>query len=218
MSDIGALKSDNSTQKVAKLGRKLPSFALHSTSAITKLKLNQSQSYWELENENIEITEPAVYWLYRENNQVKNRTNPFIERIQTNLLAVSSFSAEISNQVVNTGSVALVNNYLNEIRSLYILINTVEILQYVNEKKHLISILIEAQEKIKNVFNNDKNVLRVAYDPEIIGWKKLIIDIHTNLDVDEAFDKLKLLDNLWWLDISLKFGNDLEINISFDEI
>lgn len=96
--------------------------------------------------------------------------------------------------------------------------HTVEILQYLNEKKHLISILIEAHEKIKNIFNNDKNVLRVVYDPEIIGWKKLIIEIHTNLDVDEAFDKLKVLDNLWWLDISFKFANDLEINISFDEI
>ncbi|MBD2346256.1 hypothetical protein [Anabaena subtropica] len=217
MPSIGSL-NDNSTQEVAELKTKFPSLASPSTSATNKLKFNPSQSYEELENENIEIAKWASYWLCKENSKVKNRTNPFIERIQTNFLVVSSFSAEISNQVINTGSVALVNNFLNEIRSLYILSHTVEILQYLNEKKHLISILIEAHEKIKNIFNNEKNVLRVVYDPEIIGWKKLIIEIHTNLDVDEAFDKLKALDNLWWLDISFKFGNDLEINISFDEI
>ncbi|YAF94052.1 MAG: hypothetical protein AB3A66_15655 [Nodularia sp. CChRGM 3473] len=216
MPDISAVKFDNIAQNLAELGRKSSSFASSSASATNKLKLNTSHSYCELEN--IEIAGLAAYWLYKENNHVKNRTNPFIERIQTNLLTVSSFSAEISNQVINTGFFALVNNFINKIRSLYILNHPVDIWQYLNEKKHLIYLLIEAHEQINNIFNNNKIVLRVAYDPEIIGWKKLIIDIHTNLDVDEAFDKLKILDNIWWLDIYFKFGNDLEINISFDEI
>jgi hypothetical protein len=106
--------------------------------------------------------------------------------------------------------ITLVSVLQNEVRNVG--------LKYLHEKTNLIHLLIEAHEQIKNIFKNEKNVLRVAYDPEIIGWQKLIIDIHTNLDVDEAFDKLKMLDNIWWLDVSFKFGNDLEINISFDEI
>ena len=132
----------------------------------------------------------------RNKNQNEHRTNPSIKSIQTNLLAGSYFSTDISNHVINNSSVALLNNFFSEIKNLYTLIHQGEIFKYLHEKTNLIHLLIEAHEQIKNIFNNEKNVLRFAYDPEIIGWQKLIIDIHTNLDVDEAFDKLKMLDNI----------------------
>ncbi|MBW4631699.1 MAG: hypothetical protein KME30_07290 [Iphinoe sp. HA4291-MV1] len=110
----------------------------------------------------------------------------------------------------------LKNKFL--IEAIYSLKNPVEVLKYLNEKKYLISVLIEAHEKIRKIFANEKLVLKVLYDPENVGWKNLIIAIHTNLDVDEAFDKLKILDKVWWLDVSFIFGNDLDINIEFDEV
>lgn len=78
--------------------------------------------------------------------------------------------------------------------------------------------MLIAYRKIREFFPDEKLELKIIYDPEIVGWKKLIIDIHTLLDVDEVFDKLKLLDSIWWLDNSHLFGNDLDININFHEI
>jgi hypothetical protein len=101
---------------------------------------------------------------------------------------------------------------------LYIFNNSVEIIKYLNEKRYLISLLLDAHQKIKGVFPSERLGLRIIYDPEITGWIRLIIDIHTLLDVDEAFEKLKILDNVWWLDISFLVGNDLDININFDEV
>lgn len=40
-----------------------------------------------------------------------------------------------------------------------------------------------------------------------------MITIHTQLDVDQAFDRLKQLDNDWWLDIFAHVGNKLNIHI-----
>ncbi|NEP42491.1 MAG: hypothetical protein F6K35_26040 [Okeania sp. SIO2H7] len=47
---------------------------------------------------------------------------------------------------------------------------------------------------------------------------ELIIAIHTDLDGNEAYEKMKLLDYSWWLDASEIVGNDLEIHIDFNEI
>lgn len=222
MTNNGTFEIDNRRNKLKTLERNVQSHFSLGLSTNNKLKLNPSPIYWDIEIETVndEIVELAACLLYREKNQNEHRTNPSIESIQTNLLAGSYFSTDISNHLIHNSSVALLSNFnfFSEIKSLYTLIHPGEILKYLHEKTNLIHLLIEAHEQIKNIFNNEKNVLRVAYDPEIIGWQKLIIDIHTNLDVDEAFDKLKMLDNIWWLDVSFKFGNDLEINISFDEI
>ncbi|MBO1066423.1 MULTISPECIES: hypothetical protein [Nostocales] len=215
MTNNGNFHIDNRRNKLKALERNVHSHFSLGLSTNNKLKLNPSPIYWDIENETVEL---AACLLYRDKNQNEHRTNPSIESIQTNLLAGSYFSTDISNHVINNSSVPLLNNFFSEIKNLYTLIHPGEILKYLHEKTNLIHLLIEAHEQIKNIFNNEKSVLRVAYDPEIIGWQKLIIDIHTNLDVDEAFDKLKMLDNSWWLDVSFKFGNDLEINISFDEI
>jgi hypothetical protein len=51
-----------------------------------------------------------------------------------------------------------------------------------------------------------------------VGWRKLVIDIHTKLEEYEAFNKIKILDNNWWLDIVSTRGNHLNINIEFDEV
>ena len=217
MTNNGTFQIDNRRNKLKALERNVQSHFSLGLSTNNKLKLNPSPIYWDIENETVEL---AACLLYRDKNQNGHRTNPSIESIQTNLLAGSYFSTDISNHIINNSSFALLSNFnfFSEIKSLYTLIHPVEILKYLHEKTNLIHLLIEAHEQIKNIFKNEKNVLRVAYYPEIIGWQKLIIDIHTNLDVDEAFDKLKMLDNIWWLDVSFKFGNDLEINISFDEI
>jgi hypothetical protein len=106
----------------------------------------------------------------------------------------------------------------NLLKDKYILSNSHEVLQYLQLKRELIPILLEAERQIRKIFIDEKLALKFIYDPEIMNWKKLIVAIHTNLDADDAFDKLKLLDHGWWLDTSCPVSSDLDIHIDFDEI
>lgn len=123
-----------------------------------------------------------------------------------------------SSTVVNQDFVSLFNNFMNTIQDQYILENDDEIWEYLEQKKELIPTLLEAEKQIRKFFLDEKLSLKIIYDPEIVNWKQLMIFIHTKLDVDKAFDKLKLLDHNWWLDVYYNVGNDLEIHIDFDEI
>ncbi|RUT08909.1 hypothetical protein DSM106972_009620 [Dulcicalothrix desertica PCC 7102] len=104
------------------------------------------------------------------------------------------------------------------LEKIYSFSNEADIVHYLDENSNLEYLLIEAHDKIKQVFPEERLSLRVAFDPEIVGWRKLVIDIHTKLDADEAFNKIKILDNNWWLDIVSTKANDLNINIEFDEV
>ncbi|MDJ0616065.1 MAG: hypothetical protein QNJ63_04815 [Calothrix sp. MO_192.B10] len=172
--------------------------------------------------EDIELAEFIISMAVLENNARQLYTNPVWQRININLLSSPYLTAEISNPVVNRidyiSIIDLINNLINRLQSLYIFSNSIEIIKYLSDKKYLIYFLLDANKKIKEVFPDEKLKLIIIYDPEITGWRKLIIDIHTLLDVDEAFDRLKMLDNSWWLDVSYTVGNDLNININFDEI
>ncbi|MBE9171359.1 hypothetical protein IQ238_28990 [Pleurocapsales cyanobacterium LEGE 06147] len=208
------------TQKITRLESNLSSFASSSKYTLDKKRLLNNY----LTQKNIEYIEFADFMTSMailENNARQFYTNPVWQQIKINFLQFSSLPAEISNQVINilnSSRIHLVNNLINRLTSLYIFNNLVEIIEYLSEKKYLISLLLEANQRIKEVFPTEKLKLRIIYDPEITGWRKLVIDIHTLLDVDEAFDKLKTLDNIWWLDVSSLVGNDLDININFDEV
>ncbi|KYC36848.1 hypothetical protein WA1_45135 [Scytonema hofmannii PCC 7110] len=104
------------------------------------------------------------------------------------------------------------------LESLYKVKYQAEVLEYLLDKSYLTSFLLTAYEKIREIFTNEELILNISFDPEIIGWKKLTLAIHTNLETDEAYDKLKILDNSWWIDASSIVGNDLDIYITFNEI
>lgn len=104
------------------------------------------------------------------------------------------------------------------LEKIYTYSNKPDIVHYLDENSNLEYLLLEAHDKIKEVFPEERLSLRVASDPEIVGWRRLVIDIHTKLDADEAFDKLNILDNDWWLDTVATISNDLDINIEFDEV
>ena len=125
-----------------------------------------------------------------------------------------SLDLETSNRVSLDFNAVLSNLFKDK----YILFDSNKILQYLQSKRELIPFLLEAERQIRKVFISEKLVLKFIYDPEIINWTKLIVAIHTNLDANEAFDKLKLLDHSWWLEASYSINNDLDIHIDFDEI
>ncbi|BAZ14627.1 hypothetical protein NIES4071_64710 [Calothrix sp. NIES-4071] len=107
---------------------------------------------------------------------------------------------------------------LSLLEKIYTFSNEPDVVNYLDKNSNLEYLLLEAHDKIKQVFPEERLSLKVAFDPEIVGWRKLVIDIHTKLDADEAFNKIKILDNNWWLDKVATTGNDLDINIEFDEV
>jgi hypothetical protein len=183
-----------------------------------RIKINISNQYSKIVNS--EETNPAYYLssiINREPNNQQIYTNQFWTRLK--FLPESSLSLkEVSNTLVNQEFVSLLNNFINKIRDNYIIQNQNEILDYLSQKRELIATLLKAKKEIRKIFLNEKLTLKVICDPEIANWKQLVIFIHTKLNADEAFNKLKLLDHNWWLDASYDIGNDLEIHIDFDEI
>jgi len=107
---------------------------------------------------------------------------------------------------------------IERLKERYIFSQPLEVLKKLYNNPKLADFLWDAYEKIKEVFVSEKLELKILYDPEIVGWEQLTIAIHTDLDGDEAYEKIKLLDRSWWLDASQIVDNELGINIDFNEI
>lgn len=184
----------------------------------TTKKIRFSRQYFELEPQNLtnlELIEYLAANILLDKDERKFYTNSVWAKIQTQFLT-QTYSIEISNPSVRSFS-SLVNNFINRLPDKYKLRNPVEVVKYLNEKRYLVFWLLQAYQKIREVFTNEELALIVIFDPEITGWKRLLIAIQTNIDADEAFEKIKILDNNWWLKASSEIGNDLDINIEFNE-
>lgn len=101
------------------------------------------------------------------------------------------------------------SSQIKEIRNKYIMGNEIQIVEYLSKNQALIPILIEAEQKIKNVFIDGQLELK------LIEKTKLGIFLITKLDADEAFDNLKVLDHTWWLNASCQINEKIEIYIDF---
>lgn len=90
----------------------------------------------------------------------------------------------------------LINSF-NQITNLYTISDPLETFQFIVEKQTITSLIIEAHDKITNLFPNEKLGLEVKTEPEIAESRSLWITIYTKLEVDEAFEKLTILDDTW---------------------
>lgn len=113
---------------------------------------------------------------------------------------------------------AIFENLISELQTLYSFSKPREVIKYLTKNQNMLDILLKAHKKIREIFTYEPLVLRVSFDAEIMGWQRLLIVVYTNLDADEAFDKLKLFENNWWLDAAYEVGNDLDIHIEFNEV
>lgn len=96
--------------------------------------------------------------------------------------------------------------------------NRSEILQFLENNVFLISLLHEINSKIKEYFPSAKNILEVINDPDTENNTYLVIFIHTDLTAREAFNRLKLFDESWWLRASIKANKKLFINVEFTDM
>ena len=97
----------------------------------------------------------------------------------------------------------------NKIRSLYAVEDPLEAFKLIIEQEVIVSLILEAHSHIKELFPSERLGLEVKTDPEIANWRSLWITIYTKLEVEEAFEKLKILDRTWWLDASLVIPNNI---------
>lgn len=105
----------------------------------------------------------------------------------------------------------------NQIKSLYAVENPVESFKIIIEQEVMVSLILEAHSKIRELFPAERLGLEVKTDPEIANWRSLWITIYTKLEVEEAFEKLNILDDSWWLDAKIAAPkNDLHISIEWE--
>jgi hypothetical protein len=77
-------------------------------------------------------------------------------------------------------------------------------------------IVMEAPAKIKEYFPSERLVLDIALDPEYNKKQELDICICTNLSGHEAFEKLNILVENWWLDAFQEANGKIDVHIEFE--
>jgi hypothetical protein len=106
---------------------------------------------------------------------------------------------------------------LGRINKLYAIPNIFEVNDFLSKHPDLASLVLDAHHTIKEYFLESKLSLEVVCDAEFPGWSKLVVFIETNLDAEEALDKLNSLDDDWWIAASMEnpFGSKLSIELKF---
>ena len=105
----------------------------------------------------------------------------------------------------------------NKIRSLYTVEEPLETFKLILEQEVMVSLILEAHSKVRELFPSERLALEVKTDPEIANWRSLWMTIYTKLEVDEALAKLQTLDRTWWLDASLVIPNNkLNIDLGWE--
>ena len=105
----------------------------------------------------------------------------------------------------------------NKIRSLYTVEEPLETFKLIIEQEVMLSLILEAHSQVRELFPSERLALEVKTDPEIANWRSLWMTIYTKLEVDEAFDKLMILDDTWWLDkITTVANSKLHISLGFE--
>jgi hypothetical protein len=105
----------------------------------------------------------------------------------------------------------------NKIRSLYRVAEPLEAFKLIIEQEVMLSLILEAHSKIRELFPIETLALEVKTDPEIAGWRSLWITIYTKLEVDEACEKLMIFDDTWWLENITSVANSkLHISLGWE--
>jgi hypothetical protein len=99
----------------------------------------------------------------------------------------------------------------------YTLRRSEEVIEFLSRHSSLLEILDEAPRQIQRHFGmgSDSLILEVVKDPEAEGDEELILFIRANLPVDQALQKLDLLDDAWWLEAGSRTQGDLGMNLEF---
>jgi len=98
---------------------------------------------------------------------------------------------------------------------LYTFRQRAEVLGFLDRHSFLVSLLLEAYNKIRNHFPHSQVFLEVISDPEVEGVEELFAYILTSLPIDEALARLDSLDEEWFLDQLDRVGGRFNFNLEF---
>jgi hypothetical protein len=106
---------------------------------------------------------------------------------------------------------------LSKLKAFYEMPNPNTVLEFLNKYPNLelASVLFEAREEVKKHFPSERLSLEVIADPELIEVEDLWLYIFTSLPVKEARQKLKQLDNEWFLDQMNRTNGLFNFNLRF---
>lgn len=90
---------------------------------------------------------------------------------------------------------------LQSISSVYSFRNSREVRAFLEETPSLVELLLEAPPYIAKYFPDSEVFLEVETEPENIDDRQLVAAIATSYSPNEAYKKLKQLDEEWWLDV-----------------
>jgi hypothetical protein len=87
---------------------------------------------------------------------------------------------------------------------------------FIRENPFLIELLFESNQKIKEHFGSDVQViLELLVDPEAGDYRELFALVLTELKPEEALERLEKLDNEWWLEASSLAKGLLNIDVEY---
>ncbi|MBN1330476.1 MAG: hypothetical protein JXA54_13460 [Candidatus Heimdallarchaeota archaeon] len=105
----------------------------------------------------------------------------------------------------NSESLFDILSTLNE--SGYLFTKKKEISNFLLEHQSLLPLLQKAISVIRSYFIESEFKLDVFNDPEDKKSKMLLLNIYTKIPLKEAYKKLNLLEDQWWLEVSRELGD-----------
>ena len=103
---------------------------------------------------------------------------------------------------------------LDALDGLYSLREPQHVHEFLGQRPSLVSLLVTAVDPIRHVFPDGDLVLAVVIDPEGSDTQ-LMLTIVTELSPSIALDKLRTLDEQWWLGKSDEAQGDITLKLEF---
>ena len=91
--------------------------------------------------------------------------------------------------------------------------NSEEVHQYLRQHPDLEAVLQEADERIRALFPDADIELKVVRDIEYPSDKTLMIYIWTNIDIDNAWQRLRQIEGNWYLKLSPFIQETVSIDV-----
>ena len=117
-----------------------------------------------------------------------------------------------NNKTTSNSKRQPINSIISQLKNNYLLDVNNDIIDYLQEKPHLISILIELLPVTAGYFKSDKLYLTIIKDPESYTLDKISIVVNTHLNVTTAFAKLQELDDFCF---QARIPSDILVHVEF---
>jgi hypothetical protein len=104
---------------------------------------------------------------------------------------------------------------IQDLERLYIFRERERVLRFIEENSFLIPLLLEAHTEIHKYFPDAPLFLRIFNDMESYSEDELLLLIGSKYDPAKTYQKMKQLDDKWWLDAMDQSQTKLSIIVEY---